>query len=194
MAQPIATLSISNIAPIVFSRDPKDRRDFLQQHHLIASTMLCGSCNSTMRIGEKSDISDGYIIRCPSCKTTKSLRHGSFFSKSRLSLKQWLVLIYWWVREYSVTQAAQEAEVGHDSAINVYQWLREVCSTKLIQTQVLLGGPGKVVQIDESLFKHKPQVNYTIYTMLCTLLSSPVSSRTCSKFRGMGVWNGRRQS
>ena len=34
---------------------------------------------------------------------------------------------------------------------------REVCSTKLIVTPIVLGGPGKVVQIDEYLFNHKPK-------------------------------------
>ena len=48
--------------------------------------------------------------------------------------------------------------VGQDTAINVYQWFREVCSTKLLATPIKLGGPGKVVQIDESLFRHKSKV------------------------------------
>ena len=33
-----------------------------------------------------------------------------------------------------------------------------VCTAKLLQTQIILGGPGVVVQIDESLFRHKPKV------------------------------------
>ena len=96
--------------------------------------------------------------RCARCKTTASIRKGSFFSKSNLPLRKWLILLYWWVRQYPVTDAAQEAEVGRNTAINVYQWLREVCSTRLIGTTITLGGPGKIVQIDESLFKHKPKV------------------------------------
>ena len=132
--------------------------DFLQQKHLLASSMACSHCTLPMVLGEKSDISDGVIFRCATCKTTKSLRTGSFFSKSKLTLQQWFILLYWWVREYPVTAAAEEAKVGRDSAINVYQWLREVCSTKLIQTPIQLGGAGKIVQIDESLFRHKPKV------------------------------------
>ena len=72
-----------------------------------------------------------------------------------------MVLIYWWVRDYPVSDAAEEAHVGRDTAINVYQWLREVCTIKLLSMPIQLGGPGKVVQIDESLFKHKPKVQYT---------------------------------
>ena len=41
------------------------------------------------------------------CRKTQSLRHGSFFEKSKLSLQKWLVLLHWWIREYPVTDAAE---------------------------------------------------------------------------------------
>ena len=51
-------------------------------------------------------------------------------------------------------------------AIDVYQWLREICGWRLINHDDLrLGGAGpagpihsKVVEIDESCFSHKPKV------------------------------------
>ena len=70
--------------------------------------------------------------------------------------------MYFWAREYPVGDAAEEAQVQQKTAIDVYQWLREVCSTRLITNgPVVLGGPGAVVQIDESLFRHKPKVAHT---------------------------------
>ena len=60
-----------------------------------------------------------------------------------------------------VTTACKEAEVAIMTAIDVYQWLREVCSTKLLATPIKLGGPGAVIQADESLFYHKPKVHKT---------------------------------
>lgn len=83
---------------------------------------------------------------------------GSFFSKSKLSLQKWLELIFWWSREHPVTQTAIEVGCKADTAVDVYQWLREVCSTYLCNQTIVLGGPGVVVQIDESLFSHKPKV------------------------------------
>ena len=53
---------------------------------------------------------------------------------------------------------AEEAEISSRVAIDINQWLREVCTAKLLQTQIILGGPGVVVQIAESLFRHKPKV------------------------------------
>ena len=84
-----------------------------------------------------------------------------FFSKSRLSLQKWLLLIHFWLREYPVKDAASDIEVDKNTACDVYRWLREVCSTKLLATPIILGGPGVIVQVDESLFRHKPKVIYT---------------------------------
>ena len=81
-----------------------------------------------------------------------------FFSKSRLPLQRWLLMLYLWAREYPVSDAAEEAEISSRVAIDIYQWLREVCTAKLLQTQIILGGSGVVVQIAESLFRHKPKV------------------------------------
>ena len=50
-------------------------------------------------------------------------------------------------------------EISRPAAIDAYQWLREVCSTTLLQTPIMLGGAGCIVQIDESLFQHKPKVD-----------------------------------
>ena len=70
--------------------------------------------------------SDGisYAWWCRTCKTTKSVRKGSFFSKSKLTLQKWLIAILWWTRQYPVTQMTIEAEIGEDTACDIYQWLR----------------------------------------------------------------------
>lgn len=159
MATTTPTLSILDVAPFFFG-NVDQQISFLQQKGLLASNQTCSGCHVSMALGHKRDISDAYIFRCSCCKTTKSLRAGSFFSKSKLPLQKWLVLLYWWIRQYPVGDAAEEAKVSREAAINVYQWLREVCSTKLLANPIALGGPGKTVQIDESLFRHKPKVSY----------------------------------
>ena len=82
------------------------------------------------------------------------------FSRSHIFplIKQWLLLIHLWAKCSPVTSAAEDLEISRPSAVDAYQWLREVCSTKLLQAPIKLGGPGCVVQIDESLFRHKPKV------------------------------------
>ena len=154
----ISTLSILDVTPYIFG-NTEQQIAFLQQRGLLATSMTCGSCSGPMALGQKRDISDSCMFRCSTCKTTKSLRTGSFFSKSKLPLNKWLVLLYWWIRQYPVGDAAEEAKVSRETAINVYQWLREVCSSRLLANPIVLGGAGKTVQIDESLFRHKPKVS-----------------------------------
>jgi len=66
-------------------------------------------------------------------------------------------MIHLWSIGMPVTTAGTEAAVASKTAIDVFQWLRKVCSTKLIATPIKLGGP--VVQADESLFNHKASNN-----------------------------------
>ena len=135
---------------------------FFQNHHLLSNQKECPQCTTAqtpamMTLEPRDDISDKFHWKCRRCNKRISLRDGSFFSKSKLSLQKWAILMYWWARQYAVTDAAEEAEVTETTACQIYQWLREVCSTKLINTPIVLGGSNVTVQIDESLFRHKPK-------------------------------------
>ena len=77
---------------------------------------------------------------------------GSFFSKSKCLLKKWLLLFYWWSREYPVITAAKEADCSHKMAIDIHLWLREVCSVSLCNITIKLGGPNVIIQIDSHSF------------------------------------------
>ena len=157
--------------------------------------MSITGCNVPMQERERADVSDGVSWYCPQCYTRKSIRDGSFFSKSKITLQKWMILLHFWVHQYPVTDAMQEAEVDRRTAIDVYQWLREICSSSLIHgPQIVLGGPGIVVQIDESLFRHKPKVCAVdlawMSIHLLTLLFTPEQQGPCHNTRTLGVWDG----
>ena len=69
--------------------------------------------------------------------------------------------MYWWVHQYPVSDATQEVEVERKTAVQVYQYLRDICSWRLLNRDapLMLEGLGIIVQIDESLFRHKPKVS-----------------------------------
>ena len=150
-------MSLLELGPVIYG-PTDDLISWFRTKRLLARSQDCATCNIPMRQGTRKDITDGLVWRCSQCKTTKSIREGSFFSKSRLSLQKWLLLIHFWMKEYPVKDAASDVEVDKNTAIDVYRRLREVCSTKLLATPIILGGPGVIVQVDESLYRHKPKV------------------------------------
>ena len=134
---------------------------FLQTKRVLARDKQCPSCGATMDVQVRSDVSDGYRWRCPvlDCRKSVTLRKGSFFEKSKIDLEKWLLLMHFWARQYPVTDAYGDIGVSEASSIQVYSWFRDVCSHRLCSDPpIKLGGPGKVVAIDESLFSHKPKV------------------------------------
>ena len=160
-------------------------------------------CHILMNECVRSDVKDGMGWKCPFCKTRTSLQQGSFFSKSHLTLQKSVMIIHFWSKQNPVGDTAESVDIGKNTAVDVYQWLREVCSTRwrLIQDgPVVLGGLGIVVQIDESLFKHKPkvQIEQVLRTTLYLLLNIAfliavflVSPREMHRLWTVGLWYGR---
>ena len=69
-------------------------------------------------------------------------------------------MIHCWASHRILKEACRDVKIGEKMGINIYQWCRDVCSWKLINgPPIQLGGPGKIVQIDESVFTHQGKVN-----------------------------------
>ena len=172
------TMSLLELGPIAFGGTPAIVA-FLQRKNVLASQHQC-SCGTMMTLQERADVSDGCRWRCPSCYKAVTIRTGSFFNKSKIKLQKWLLLMHWWSRQYPVKDAAEEAGVSEPTAIQVYAWLRDVCSYRLctIDPPIKLGGQGVIVSIDESLFSHTPKVRFKrciksksiIHTHYCCLV------------------------
>ena len=166
-------MSLLELGPIAFGGTPAIV-SFLQDKHVLARQKQC-VCGCMMVMQDRSDVSDGCCLRCSDCNKRVSIRKGSFFEKSKLTLQKWLLLMHFWCRQYPVKDAAEEVEVSEATTVQVYQWMREVCSHRLcvLDPPIKLGGNGQVVAIDESLFSHKPKVLpcSTVVLQKCTCSS-----------------------
>ena len=127
---------------------------------LLASQANCNLCGAVMDLKRCPSIEDQFSWRCTngSCRTWLTICHGSFFEKSKLDLQKWLHILYMWSIDASQKQIVETVGVSQKSIIDCCSFLRDICSWKLLQNPFILGGPGCTVQIDESLFKHKPKV------------------------------------
>jgi len=69
-------------------------------------------------------------------------------------------MLHAWSSNRSNKEAKIDVNIGKKMTINIYQWCRDICSWKLITgPQIKLGGPGSIVQIDESVFTHQGKVS-----------------------------------
>ena len=64
----------------------------------------------------------------------------------------------------SLSAAIGDIDVGKKMAINIYQWCRDMCLWTLVNgPDIKLGGPGQIIQIDESVFTHQGKVHTYTY-------------------------------
>ena len=96
---------------------------------------------------------DGFRWRCPrrGCNATKFIRDGSFTAGSYLSLEKLILIIFHWCFGVRLTSSMKMLSLGEHAIVDWHQFLRDECTWKLLQAPILLGGPGTIVEIDESL-------------------------------------------
>jgi len=70
---------ILDIGSITFG-ETEELMDFLQQKHLLASSMVCSSCNTLMT---QRQISDGSIFRYGSCKINKIVENWKLLQQEQ---------------------------------------------------------------------------------------------------------------
>ena len=129
-----------------------------QEWKVLNKAMECSHCHTEMKWMKDTKITkhgDGYFWKCfePSCTKrycTKSIRFGSMFEKSKLSLKVWLHLIYNYSMQTGVVKTANVLDLNVDTVSLNFATLRGFITIHLEQNPIMLGGIGKELQIAES--------------------------------------------
>ncbi len=128
---------------------------------LIASRMWCPhpTCDNAMNLHPCSTTSDGYIWKCRSTvkgegrhQKSRSIRHGSWFSKSNLTLAELIQMTYFWAHGFTQQQVQHELGVSSATTVDWFMFHREICESEILDSSQPIGGPGVTVQIDESKF------------------------------------------
>ena len=120
------------------------------------SSVSCKFCDKGW-FGLRKDSSfstDQCCWRCSNkaCGKKVSIRQGSWFSKSNLSLETIVFLTYFWVYRAEQEFVKHELGISHTTIVDWYNFSGEVCISILEVYSRQIGGPGKVVEIDESKF------------------------------------------
>ena len=98
---------------------------------------------------------------CNRCQKYISLRRGSWFQGSHLTLQRCITFLWKWSNKDSLTIMEIEGVASKKTLVKLSRSCREICWQALLLHPIpQLGGPGVIVQIDESMFNHKSKVTY----------------------------------
>jgi hypothetical protein len=84
------------------------------------------------------------------CHAKVSPIADTFFSKVRIDFSRVLKLICLWYWRIPVSQAYIHAQVTKTTPVDFYNFLRESAHTIVAHDTVQIGGPGDIVEVDES--------------------------------------------
>ena len=130
--------------------------EFLQEQGILRNSVACSQCGENMSMTENRAKTDGHIFRCRRCDKVKSIRSSSFIETSKLTLEQFIFLLYFWSTQESVKQVCTHLALSEHTVCDWMNFIRNICSWKLLKLNQQIGGIGRVVQIDESLI-YKPK-------------------------------------
>ena len=127
---------------------------------VVCSSRQQCQCGTEMVLRDRN-VMDGLIWECPlrTCRKRRSIRAGSFFEDSKISLGQWLNIIYLWSIDVSNKQLSLTTGISLRTNATTLAKIRQICSLKILHGNIELGGRGKMVESDESMFGHKTKCN-----------------------------------
>lgn len=124
---------------------------------------FCERCQHPLKLRVDSSRIDGYRWFCDDyivqrkqkrtrCNFTTSVRAGTFFAKSHLSLRVILKFIHFWIYNTPLNMIQFNLHLSSHTAVDFANFCREVVYDHMIINSKPLGGPGEHVEIDESKF------------------------------------------
>ena len=137
--------------------------EYCAQRRLLANTSTCQRCNRPRSLIRDPSKIDDKIWRCSNCRGKRSIRAGSFFDRSHLSLEQILLFSYCWARDWMMKDCSRESGgMASHTQVDWGNFLRDVCQEDLLRNPVKVGGVNtddpdpnnwypEIVEIDESL-------------------------------------------
>jgi hypothetical protein len=124
----------------------------LRQLSLLRLNDICESCGGEMN--ERTRINgDGLMFFCAkrTCRKAKSIRNGSFFARSKLSLFNIMLFIHLWAKNYPEKIIIDDFVFSNNTVVDWSRFCRDLCFFHFENDDQIIGGLETVVEIDETL-------------------------------------------
>lgn len=114
---------------------------------VIYNEVTCDICLARMRLFIKSG-----IWKCPvsSCRWSVSVRRHSFFATIKTPLNRYLQACQMWANGASQGSIRSSLKMSKSTVCNLFTYCREAVSDALDEEDLMIGGPGVIVEIDET--------------------------------------------
>jgi hypothetical protein len=143
--------------------------EFLKDMGLLRRTMQCKSCHRDMTWTECTDINDGFVWQWrrrsagTQCKMSTSIRHGSWFQHSKLTLQEIMLFTYDILCHEPANQIEREYCFSDHTVADWGMFCREAMLVFLEGCKFKIGVPNRTVEIDESKFgKRKYNIGHHV--------------------------------
>ncbi|KII64006.1 hypothetical protein RF11_08817 [Thelohanellus kitauei] len=129
---------------------------YLRSKNLLSNGERCPKCRQSMVLinNDDSKSKDGQVWRCfkSKCDKARSVRHRSFFKRSKLSLGKLLMILHLWAKQYPLILIQEDFDFSKQTIIDWARFCRDLCVEYFINNMhTKIGGSSKIVEIDESL-------------------------------------------
>ena len=142
--------------PILLGNDKAAKLHLLQAWGIFANPKMCPQ-NHPMSKDRRPNM-DGYRWRCFRChpNRTLGLRQGTILQDLRVDSGRIMQAIYLWSLKTTGVEISRLTGLEEHIVGEIRFRLRVCCSNDLRRNPIRIGGgPGRPVQIDESMFNHK---------------------------------------
>jgi hypothetical protein len=132
--------------------NPETVVQVLRSRGLLRTSVQCESCENQM-VEQTKPTGDGTMFVCNrrTCRKARSIRQGSFFEQSKLSLCDAMLFLHLWSKGYSEKLIADDFTFSRPTIIDWSRYCRDLCMLHYESSTQVIGGPGCIVEIDETL-------------------------------------------
>ena len=133
---------------------------WLREQKLLQSAVNCRRCGEQMRCITSCVSTDGFVWKCGKndCgRATLSIRTGSFFFGSRLSIATLISFLYEWARRSTLSSIEFELQISEPTACTLAKFCRDIIMFyfHVLQCDEMIGGIGQTLELDETLVVHR---------------------------------------
>ena len=126
---------------------------WLMDEGLIAKERLCPMCEEGMTLTRCADRSDLFRWECRKQEKGKrhkaeiSIRKGSWFEKSKMTLEEIVKFMYWWCQNLDQSQIKHKLGLAESTGVDWDSFCREVCEITMFENSEKLGGENTIEAI-----------------------------------------------